>query len=82
MNTKANLLTGTHFKALIRQFCPPGYACYEGASTYAADATKYAKCLAGTYSSAYGLTDTSECHDCPEGYVCDVQGMTWADVNV
>jgi len=69
-NPLNNMLTGTNFKALIRQFCPPGYACLDGSST-AADATTFQKCPVGTYSSAYGLTATSECHDCPEGFVCD-----------
>jgi hypothetical protein len=38
------------------------------------------ECLAGTYSSARGLTVDTECITCPNGYECATDGMVLTDV--
>jgi len=74
-NPDTSVLIGTNFKALITQFCPPGYACPQGTTTGTPCAVWAVgcpvPCPCGTFSSAYGLIDVSECHTCPEGFICD-----------
>ena len=54
--------------------CVPGSWC--GAGT---GASGWTNCLKGTYSSANGLTEASECTTCPNGFMCPTDGMTESD---
>ena len=50
--------------------CKAGSWC--GVGTTDSDGTF---CLEGTYSSARGLREASECITCPNGFMCTAQGM-------
>lgn len=54
--------------------CVPGKWC--GVGTGSAGGTE---CLKGTYSSANGLTEASECISCPNGFMCPNDGMIETD---
>lgn len=38
-------------------------------------------CPVGTFSNGRGLKTAAECTTCPEGYYCDVTGLTWEEID-
>ncbi|OAF72051.1 hypothetical protein A3Q56_00182 [Intoshia linei] len=50
--------------------CPKGHICREGTSS----STQY-PCQIGTYKSAVGSLDISQCEPCPGGFYCDTTGI-------
>ena len=56
------------------ELCPVGYYCEAGATVEIA-------CPNGTFGSVAGLMVEDDCSDCPGGYYCDGEGLTWSDIS-
>ncbi|OAF64381.1 hypothetical protein A3Q56_07913, partial [Intoshia linei] len=52
--------------AVPNELCPQGHYCPAGSTTL----YKY-PCPIGTINDSFGLSSSSQCESCPEGYVCD-----------
>ena len=54
--------------------CPVGYYCPAGT-------VEALPCPLGTFGSVAGLEEKSDCSDCPGGYFCDEEGLTWESIS-
>ena len=54
--------------------CPIGYYCPEGTA-------EKQPCPVGTFGSIDGLESEQECTDCPGGYFCDREALTWDELS-